>query len=154
METVDSNQKQLRPDEIIAMAAHQQQLGNLNPTQAMLAVATESAEKSLDMKQTGNTLWMTHIGKGKNKDMGNFRPINVDTAQNLIKHMRVYLEHIHGKGVRKLASKFNFTPYVNGIRIMARQVRAEVPENKLSMTLSRTQSGAYVIKIVMAEDLF
>jgi len=154
METVDSRQKQLNPHEIIAIAVQQQNLENLNPAAAMLAIAQESAEKTLDMKQFGNTLFMTHRGKGKHKDQAAVRPINVDIAPNLIRNFEAYFRYIHRKGVRRLQGKFNYAPYANMVKVMLRRIQVEEAGKNVSVRLARTQSGAYVVQIDLGEELY
>jgi len=147
METVDSRQEQLDPHEIIAMASHQQDLSGIDPVAAMLAIAQESASESLDMKQIGNTMFMAHIGKGKHKNQASMRPINVDTAQNLVENFIEYFDYIRGKGIRQIISKFEYEPYVNLVKTMYRQIKARTPDSDISVRLGRTESGAYLVQL-------
>jgi hypothetical protein len=157
METVDSKQKQLPPQEIIAMAATQQDLPNvsgmenLTPAAAMLAIANESSFGTFNMKQFGNTLFLYHRGTGKHGKQINMRPINVDTAANFANNVVAFMRAAHKEGIRQIQGKFRYVPYVNLFKLMARRIRAMPNNNDVAFRIAKTESGAYVVQGVLGE---
>ena len=104
MQTVDSNQKLLDTPSIITMAADQ--LGNMYkgsklPLQTILAtIAKETSLPDADVVQVGNTVFIGHIGKGKNKTKMHGRPLNVDTGKNFIRNMLKYGGYLQKQGIK------------------------------------------------------
>ena len=113
METVNSKTTPLPSYEVIFMAL--QQLGAANnrttPIYAVLAeVAKETTLPSADVVQIGNTVFIGHRGKGKNKDKMVGRAFNVDTARNLLANGKLYIGYLRNKGVKAYV-----TAYRNGV---------------------------------------
>jgi len=86
MQTVDSNKEELDVPTIITMALHNMQEAGLNTTSlqaGLLSIVKESSMPSVDMIQFGNTVFLSHRGKDKNKNKMVGRPINVDSEPRL-----------------------------------------------------------------------
>lgn len=117
---IDSKQTQLEPAQIIFEFA-----GNYNRTGYPPEVVTAALMKELtmpdtDLVQFGNTAFIGHRGKGKNKDLMWGRGLTVDTAQNFITAGLKYFTHLQGLGIKRYVTDYDGDIYDNAFRTWKR----------------------------------
>lgn len=149
METYDSSQNKLAPNDIIAIAVHQQDLGGVDPSAAMLAIVTEASQKNVETKQIGNTLFIGCRGTGKKKNLVYGRALNVDTAENFYKNSLQYAAYLQSKGVTQYATEFNYEGYVQFFKRIARYIKSRDADT--SMKFGSTEDGSYVALFVFGK---
>ena len=153
MQTVDSNQKLLDTPSIITMAADQ--LGNMYkgsklPLQTILAtIAKETSLPDADVVQVGNTVFIGHIGKGKNKTKMHGRPLNVDTGKNFIRNMLKYGGYLQKQGITHYSTYFTGDTLVPAIKVIQKRLMSV----DTSMYLGQHEDDdGYVVYVKLGED--
>ncbi len=84
MELVNSKEKLLKGPEIVAQSAYNMPDLKYPKEVVLAAVAAEFTLPRTDLVQIGNTVFVAHTGKGKNKKKMVGRAFNVDTGRNLL----------------------------------------------------------------------
>jgi hypothetical protein len=124
METVvDSKQKPLPGPTVIIMAAQQLDLGGVPIFAAIASVAEELNSKNVDTAQVGNTVFVAHRGKGKNKNKMAGRSFNVDTAKNFVNNYVKYLSVLRNKGVTHYSVDFDGQALLSVVKAAAKRIR-------------------------------
>ena len=105
---IDSNETQLTPPEVLLEFAE-----NYNSTEyateiVAAALAKELTMEDVDKVQFGNTVFLGHRGKGKNKDLMWGRGLTVDTASNFISAGLKYFTHLQELGRWRLPRVCHF----------------------------------------------
>ena len=114
---VDSAKKELSPPEIMTMFTNDNNNNsNLSDDQTMLAIVKELTMPNVDQTQLGNTVFIGHRGKGKNKNAMAGRALNVDTANNFSKNGLEYMEYLRKKGVEYYRTDFYNEGYLSLFR--------------------------------------
>ena len=103
---VDSKQEPLPAPTVISMALGETDLGRVTPAAGLAGIAKELTMDNVDILQVGNTVFIGHRGKGKNKDLMWGRAINVDTAQNFINNGLRYLTHLQRIGIKRYVAEY------------------------------------------------
>lgn len=96
---------------VISTVVSELDLGDVPPAIAMASIAKEMAMKDADMVQIGNTVFLAHRGKGKNKDMMWGRAFNIDTAQNFIANGLKYFTYMQRKGIKRYVTDYDGAIY-------------------------------------------
>jgi hypothetical protein len=108
VEVVDSKEKPLPAPAIISMAAKEENLTTsgkkITPAAALAGITKELTMPSVDVAQVGNTVFVAHKGKDKNKLHG--RLFNVDTARNLVNNTVKYFNILQQKGITHYSADF------------------------------------------------
>ena len=133
MQTVDSNKQQLETHQVIKMAIVEQE-GEKNLQENLLNFTNEASMPSADVTQIGNTVFVGHVGKGKNKTKMVGRPLNVDTARNYANNMIKYYAYLQDKGITHWNATFTGDTLVPLARIV---------QKKLVNTDTRLYVGKY-----------
>ena len=133
MQTVDSNKQQLETHQVIKMAIVEQE-GEKNLQENLLNFTNEASMPSPDVTQIGNTVFVGHVGKGKNKTKMVGRPLNVDTARNYVSNMIKYYAYLQDKGITHWNATFTGDTLVPFVRIL---------QKKLINTDTRMYLGKY-----------
>jgi hypothetical protein len=144
MQTViDSKQKPLPAPTVISAMLETIDLKGVNPDAALLSVAKEMNMKDADMVQIGNTVFLGHRGKGKNKDLMWGRAFNVDTAQNFIANGLRYFTYMQRKGIKRYVSDYDGDVYDSAFKAWKRY--ADKLDTKIAVGRKATGgSRAYV----------
>ena len=153
MQTVDSNQKLLDIPSIMTMASDQ--LGNMYkggnlPLEAILgALAKETSMPGADVVQVGNTVFIGHVGKGKNKSKMHGRPLNVDTSRNFIRNMLKYGGYLQNKDITHYSTYFEGSVLVPAMKILQKRLMSV----DTSMYLGQHEDDdGYVVYVKLGED--
>ncbi len=113
---VDSAKKKLSPPEIMTMFTNDNNNSSLSTDQTMLAIVKELTMPDVDQTQLGNTVFIGHRGKGKNKNAMAGRALNVDTANNFFKNGLEYMESLRKKGIEYYRTDFYNKSYLSLFR--------------------------------------
>jgi len=131
MKTVDSKTKQLEPAQVVTMSIQQQldaglgtDMGGVKTTlpMAMAYIHREAALPTADMKQFGNTVFLSHIVKDGGS--ATTRALNVDTSKNFTNNMVNYLLYIQKKGVKILLAPVHNKRYIDMLRVSETELAA------------------------------
>jgi hypothetical protein len=117
---VDSKQEPLPAPTVISMALGETDLGRVTPAAGLAGIAKELTMDNVDILQVGNTVFIGHRGKGKNKDLMWGRAINVDTAQNFINNGLRYLTHLQRIGIKRYVAEYKGDTLDNAFRVWKR----------------------------------
>ena len=152
MQTVDSNKEELDMHTVMIMALNNMEQGGVGNTvpakTAMLALVREGGMPTVDIAQFGNTVFVSHTGKGKNKNKMAGRPLNVDTARNYIKNIIKYGAYLQDKGITHFSATFsdeNLLPAVKMLQKKLTRVDTDLYVGKL-------EDGRYALFIKIGED--
>ena len=140
---VDSKERPLPAPTVITTALGELDLGNITPAAAMAGIAKEMTMKDTDMVQIGNTVFIGHRGKGKNKDLMWGRALNIDTAQNFVANGLKYFTHMQKIGVKRYVSDYDGAIYDSAFKAWKRY--ADKLDTKIAVGRKATGgSRAYV----------
>jgi len=144
MQTViDSKQKPLPAPTVISTMLETIDLKGVNPDAALLSISKEMTMKDADMVQIGNTVFLGHRGKGKDKDLMWGRAFNVDTAQNFIANGLRYFTYMQRKGIKRYVSDYDGAIYDSAFKAWKRY--ADKADTKIAVGRKATGgSRAYV----------
>ena len=117
---VNSKERPLPAPTIITTALGELDLGGIKPEAALAGIAKEMTMKDTDMVQIGNTVFIGHRGKGKNKDLMWGRAFNIDTAQNFIANGLKYFTHMQRIGVKRYVSDYDGDVYDSAFKTWKR----------------------------------
>tara|TARA_R100000353_G_C6343443_1_gene151082 strand:- start:17 stop:487 length:471 start_codon:yes stop_codon:yes gene_type:complete len=149
MPVVDSNTRLLNIPTVITMAADELRGQNNLPLQAtLLGLARETSLENADVVQMGNTIFVGHTGKSKQKTKMVGRAFNVDTGRNFIKNCLQYISYLQEKGITHYSSQFEGTALVSAVKVMQRRLM----DTDTKMYLGRTSDDKYVIFIKIGEE--
>ncbi len=117
---VDSKQTQLEPAQIIFKAVGDSERTDYPTEVGTVALMKELTMPNVDLAQFGNTAFIGHRGKGKNKDLMWGRAINVDTAQNFINNGLRYLTHLQRIGIKRYVAEYKGDTLDNAFKVWKR----------------------------------
>jgi len=117
---IDSKARPLPAPTVITTVIKELDLGGVPPDAAMASIAKEMTMKDVDMVQVGNTVFLGHRGKGKNKDLMWGRAFNIDTAQNFIANGLKYFTHMQRIGVKRYVSDYEGDVYDSAFKTWKR----------------------------------
>ena len=117
---IDSKTRPLPAPTVITTVIKELDLGGVPPDAAMASIAKEMTMKDVDMVQVGNTVFLGHRGKGKNKDLMWGRAFNIDTAQNFIANGLKYFTHMQRIGVKRYVSDYEGDVYDSAFKTWKR----------------------------------
>jgi len=147
MQTVDSNQRQLDIHEIITMAV--KNLEGDKPIQDILiAIYEETSMDGCEVVNIGNTVFIGHRGKDKNKSKMVGRPLNVDTGRNFIKNILRYIAYIQEQGITHYTSQFEGDVLLPAMRVIHKKLQ----DTDTEFAVGKDEDGAYVVHIKLGKD--
>lgn len=103
----DSSKKQLGIPEVIVAAIQEQKVPQKMVGPHILAIVKETSMPGTDVKQFGNTVFITHIKEREGEVFAFGRPLNADTARNYLKNVENYVKFL----VDEKLVKYFFTYY-------------------------------------------
>tara|TARA_R110001632_G_scaffold2947_4_gene13097 strand:- start:3423 stop:3872 length:450 start_codon:yes stop_codon:yes gene_type:complete len=110
-------------------------------------VAATAAAPNTEIVQVGNTAFITARAEGKHVDKMKGSMYNVDTSENLVKNITVYLDHIQKLNVRYYEVRFDKFSYVKAFR----QVRNQVKAKGVSMNVGEKAKNSFVALITLSD---
>jgi len=124
METVDSKKELLGGPEIITRHVRDNP-GLYPPGVSMGAIAAELTMPDKDVVQIGNTVFIGHLGKGKNSKKMSGRALNVDTGKNFITNGFKYFTYLQKRGITHYSTTFDSPVFLNAFRVFQRQAHKQ-----------------------------
>ena len=107
MELVDSSKETLNEQGIILGAVQQLREYNEHPMATRLAmVAAEGTMKSVEVKQFGNTMFLSHKGTGNNSNKMAGHVFNMDVDNNFVNNIRQYISYLQTQGITHYTALF------------------------------------------------
>ena len=144
MKLVDSKEKLLGGPEIIAQSIYS--MDNLPyPKEAILAsIAAETTLPNTDIVQIGNTVFVSHVGKGKNSKKMVGRAFNVDTGRNFVKNGFKYFTYLQKRGITHYTTEFDGPVFLNGFKIFKRRAKQQDTQIGIGMDPETNQYVVYM----------
>ena len=118
MAQVDSNERQMSIPEIVTNVAATQGKSGLPIQTILMAFVREGSMPDTEVKQYGNTVFITHFSKDKDLAVG--RALNMDTAKNFVFNGTEYLRDLVRGGTRKFVAQFEQKSFATAFTILKR----------------------------------
>ena len=148
MAMIDSRENPLPAPEVIF-----ESIRNFNATPysddvVATSIAQEMSMPDTDMVQIGNTVFIGHRGKGKDKDKMIGRAFNVDTGPNFIRNGFKYFNYLQRKGIARYVTQYDGDVFDSAF--MAFYQRIKPSDSMFSMV--KTKSGKTVVGIRLGKE--
>ena len=148
MQIVDSNQKQLDIHTIIIMAVNNLNTGDKSLKEILASIVTEAQQKTCEVVNIGNTVFIGHRGKDKNKTKMVGRPLNVDTGRNYIKNMLRYGAYLQEQGITHYTTQFEGSELLPAMRVIHKKLQ----DTDTEFAVGRTEDDAHVVYIKFGKE--
>ena len=119
MAQVDSNERQMSIPEIVTNVAATQGKSGLPIQTILMAFVREGSMPDTEVKQYGNTVFITHFSKDKDLAVG--RALNMDTARNFVTNGEEYFRDLVRGGTRKFVAQFEQKSYATAFAALKRR---------------------------------
>ena len=149
MQIVDSNQKQLDIHEIITMAVNNLDTGEMPIQSVLMAIHKETSMDGCEVVNIGNTVFIGHRGKDKNKTKVVGKPLNVDTGRNYIKNMLRYGAYLQEQGITHYTTQFEGSELLPAMRVIHKRLQ----ETDTEFAVGKTENEAHVVYIKFGKEL-
>jgi hypothetical protein len=147
MAQVDSNEVLLPGPEVIARAAAIQS-SKLPVNVALVAIAREIAMPNTEVKQFGNTVFITHFSKDRDLAVG--RALNMDTAANFITNGADYLRYLKTNGTTKFVTEFAQKSFRMAFEVW---LKRKPVTSDMKMWIFDVSEGKTQVRIALEGDL-
>tara|TARA_R110000822_G_scaffold35528_3_gene100109 strand:+ start:2499 stop:2963 length:465 start_codon:yes stop_codon:yes gene_type:complete len=148
MKTIDSKTKKLDGPVIIAEAVKQGNTAGHPPATALAAVAAETQLDDALLKQFGNTVFLSHRGKEKNRNKMIGRAFNVDTGKNFITNALDFISYLQEQGITHYTTWFVGADFLNAFRFFQRMTR----KKDTQIGIAERDEGGYIVYIKIGKD--
>lgn len=145
---VDSTKQPLQAPEIIMTAASELNNTGRPVGNVIAALAQELAMPNTDQVQIGNTVFIGHRGKGKNKNVMEGRALNLDTARNFMRNGLKYISYLQRKGVEYYRTDFDEKQYLTAFQFWYN--KSEGTDTEIDVV--QLDTGGYRAFIKIGED--
>ena len=147
MAQVDSKERQMSISEIVVQATATQSKRNIPLQAALLAFVKGGSMPNTEVKQYGNTVFITHFSKDKDLAVG--RSLNMDTARNFLENGRKYFQDLVRNGTKKFVAQFNQRSYTMAFAVLKRRPIT----TKQRMWIADTSKGKTQVRIAFDGEL-
>lgn len=141
MTVVDSRQQELSNEEIIAIAA-QETGSQYSPEQVQASIVAETHEEGAILMREGNTLFIIHKSPN-NPEVGVFRALNADTAQNYLQNSMVFIQAAAAAGFKTLITTF----YDESLLSIFKYISRRPPMPGMGYAVQKTTDGGYRVTV-------
>jgi hypothetical protein len=145
--TVDSNKEQLSIPDIITQAVYNNPPKGVPPYAALLSIVKEGTMPNTEVKQYGNTVFITHFSEDRDLAVG--RALNIDLAKNFIINGEEYIADLVRGGTKKWVAQFDQKSFATAL--MAFKRKPITTEMKLWMV--DTPKGETQVRIALDGEL-
>tara|TARA_R100001369_G_C3218120_1_gene149444 strand:+ start:29 stop:493 length:465 start_codon:yes stop_codon:yes gene_type:complete len=149
MQIVDSNQKKLKIHEIITMAVHDLDTEEVPMQTKLISIVKETSLERCEVVNVGNTVFIGHRGKGKDKTKMAGKSLNVDTSRNEIKNILEYFAYIQGQGITHYSSMFGDSDMIPSMRV----VHKKLQDTDTELAVGRTKDDVYSLYVKFGQEL-
>lgn len=143
---IDSKHQDLSPDEIVQEAA-QETGSQYSPEQIKASIMAEIHEQGAISFKEGNTLFIVHRSPNDH-NVGVFRALNADTAQNYLANSLVFIKSMKVGGMKVLVTQFQDPSILNIFKYISRNP----PFPGMGYATQRTEDGGYQVTINMGSE--
>ena len=147
--TIDSKKNELSIPEILIRTIDNNPVKGLTTEAAIAALVQEGAMPNTEVSQYGNTVFFTHYGTGKNKDLVVGRALNVDTASNFIANGEQYFRDLYKNDVRRFVTQFEQPSFASAFK----QLQRKPITSEMKVYILPTPSGQTQVRVVFAGEL-
>jgi hypothetical protein len=145
--TVDSKKDKLSIPEIITQAVYNNPPEGVPPYAAILAIVKEGTMPNTEVKEYGNTVFITHFNESKDLAVG--RALNIDTAKNFILNGEEYFRDLVRGGTKKFVAQFDQKSFATAFLAFKRKPIT----TEMQMWMVETPSGQTQVRIALNGDL-
>jgi len=149
METISSNDKELRSAEIITKALDQIGAGDTPIATALAIIAKEGTLDTADTVQFGNTVFLANRGVGANKNKMVGRAFNVDTGKNYLNNCLEYMEYLRKKDITHYSTSFSGSEVLKLLQLMQRVFKNNTDSR---IYIGQEANGNYVSYFKLGND--
>jgi len=143
---VDSKEKELSVDEILAAAAEETE--SPYPKEKVRDFFfKEMMSPNSKTFRYGNTLYVVRQGQ-KNKDTGSFRALNADTAENYLQSGYRFVDDAYAAGFNTLATQFKDQSILN----IFRTVSKNPPREGMGYSVDMTADNGYLVGLQLGKS--
>lgn len=147
MTQVDSKERQMSIPEIVVQATASQSKVDISLQAALLGFVKEGSMPDTEVKQYGNTVFITHFSKDRDLAVG--RALNMDTAKNFIPNGEEYFRDLVRNGTKKFVAQFSQKSYAMAFAALKR--RPITTEQKIWIV--DTPKGETQVRIALDGEL-
>jgi len=144
---VDSKKDKLSIPEIITQAVYNNPPEGVPPYAAILAIVKEGTMPNTEVKEYGNTVFITHFNESKDLAVG--RALNIDTAKNFILNGEEYFRDLVRGGTKKFVAQFDQKSFATAFLAFKRKPIT----TEMQMWMVETPSGQTQVRIALNGDL-
>ena len=101
---IDSRKKKLSISEIINQVAYSEPTKDVPPYAVILSIIKEGSLPNTEVKQYGNTVFVTHFSEDRDLAIG--RALNFDVANNFVNNGEKYMRDLVKNGTTKFVTQF------------------------------------------------
>ncbi len=145
--TVDSKKDQLSIPEIITQAVYNLPVEGVPPYAAILSIIKEGSMPNTEVKQYGNTVFITHFSEDRDLAIG--RALNVDIAKNFIINGEEYFRDLVRGGTRKFVAQFDQRSFATAFMAFKRKPIT----TEMEMWMGETPTGKTQVRIALDGEL-
>lgn len=149
MQMVNSKEKLLNGPEIVAQSVYNMPDMKYPKEVILGSLASEFTLPNTDLVQIGNTVFVGHTGKGKNKKKMVGRAFNVDTGRNFIINGFKYFTYLQKQGITHYTTQFTGPVFLNGFKLFKR--RADQQDTQIAIGKMRN-SDEYVVYMKLGKE--
>jgi hypothetical protein len=114
------------------------------------SIAAEANMPRTDIKQFGNTLFISHRGKGANRNKMVGRALNADTGRNFLTNSLQFISYLQKKGITHYSTSFEANSnFLNAFKIFQRLTKGI--DTKVAIGRNK-RTGEYRAFILIGED--
>lgn len=134
---VDSKHQELSNEEIVRIAAEETN-SPYSPEQVEASIMAEARTPNTLVIRQGNTLFMLHRAPSR-PDVGVFRALNADTAQNYLENSMMFVKACKSMGFKTIVSQFTDPSIINIYKYISRNP----PFVGMGYKITRTTDGGF-----------
>ena len=150
MKLTDSKEKLLSGPEIVVQTIYNQASMQYPPEAIISAVAAETTLPKTDIVQIGNTVFIGHKGKGKNKRKMVGRAFNADLGRNFVVNGFKYFTYLQKKKITHYTTTFEGSMFLNAFKIFQR--RAKKQDTEIGIGRLKRSPNTYVVFIRLGKE--
>lgn len=145
--TVDSKKDQLSIPEIITQAVYNNPPKDVPPYAAILSIIKEGTLPNSEVKQYGNTVFITHFDETRDLAVG--RALNIDSAKNFIINGEEYFRDLVRGGTRKFIAQFDQRSFATAFMAFKRKPIT----TEMEVWMGETTTGKTQVRIALDGEL-
>ena len=148
MELVNSNEEQLPGPVVITRAVEQTETDGHPLATRLAVVAKETSMETVDVKQFGNTVFVTHKGTGENRNKKAGRVFNIDVGTNFINNLLQYVSYLQKEGTTHYSALFEGEDFLNSFIHVQRLFK----DIDTQINIGKKADGDYIVFVKIGEN--